>query len=648
MQSPPPTTDPSASANISTKEAIQILKRFWVYVKPYKGKFFLTICLLFLAVPLAQFSLFLTRDVTNQALTATHLSADERWATVIRIVTLQAIFFLNSAILSTWREVLEWYGAMRATFDLRLAFYRHLHRLPLSFLSRRLPGEHLFRSTADMVSVFRIANRPAVPTASGQAPPESKEVAMAIYSNDVDPYDPGLMGMIVRTVPMMVETLYSLAWGCVLLFLIDPWLSVGLIVYIIPFSLVSIALFKKVRKTAFDFKERTEVETGVLRDSIAGLRTLKSFGRLKFQLNKYMNSVSQARRRGIQQISEMVLTQNVAQMSMKWAFSMTIYVYVTFQVMQGNATIGDWVATFLLIEAAQAPIENFVQLTQLIKMQLVPAQRVLETMDAEPLLEDKPGAPAMPPLAGEIKFENVEFAYTQDRPALDSLSFEIDANSYVGIVGPSGAGKSSLINLLLRLYRPQSGRVLVDGHDVSEIKLQSLIDQVGTVPQSTYLYTGTVMDNIMFGDPRAGEERLAVAIAQSGVDRFVARFPEGLETELGEGATISGGERQRIGIARALIRDPKILILDEATANLDPETEEAVLQSIDKIRGDRTILSVAHRLKAVMRCDKIIVLDGGRVSQIGTHAELVSQPGIYQRLWQEQMRDSEAIPEVAS
>ena len=596
--------------------------------------------LLLFAVPLGQFALFLTRDVTNKALLATNLTVDERWNTVLRIVALQATFWLASAILSTWREVLEWYNSMRSTFDLRLAFYRHLHRLPMSFLRRRAPGEHLFRATTDMVSMFRIANRAPVPTASGQAPLDSKEVAIAYYSNDVDPYDPGVMGMITRTVPTMVETLYALAWGAALLFLIDPLLSVFLLLYIVPFTLLSHRAFNRVRRTAFSVKARTEVESGVLRDSIAGLRLLKSFGRLRYQSGRYQEAATATRRCGIQQVAEMVLAQNGLQMGMKWTFSVLVYVYVAGRVVRGQATLGDWVATFLLVESAQAPLENFVQLLQLVKMQIVPAQRIRETLDQVPTLEDPPGAAKLPALVGEIKFEGVEFAYEPSRPALRGIDLTIRPGEYVGIVGPSGAGKSSLVSLILRLYGADKGHVRVDGQDVREVQLQSLLDQVGTVPQLTSLYTGTVADNVLFGDPWASRSDLDWALGASGVRAFSDRMPLGVDTEVGEGGALSGGERQRIGIARALVRRPRILFLDEATASLDPGTEDAVLRSVDGLRGGMTIVSIAHRLKAVAGCDRILVMQAGEIVQTGTHADLIARPGLYQDLWREQSREA--------
>lgn len=619
---------------------LQLAKELWMIVRPYRGKFFLAICFLFLAIPLSQFALFLTRDVTNQALNASSLTIQERWDTVLRIVGLQAIFWLASSVLSTWREVLEWFVSMRATFDLRLKFYRHLHSLPLSFLTQFTPGAHLYRSTADMVSMFRVGNRVETSTPAGQMPPESKEVQMTYwYSNDVDPYDPGVMGIVARSVPLFIETLYALGWGMFLLSLIDPVLSLMLLAYIVPFATVSYFAFNRVRHAAFEFKDGIENEAATLRDSVAGLRTIKAFGRTAQQMRKYFAAAGGARRKGVILGIELVKAQNLKQQGMRWLFTFTVYIYLANRIVQGQATIGDWVATALLIEAAQMPLQNFVQLTQLFKMQLVPIRRIFATLATEPTLVDPPGAPELPPIRGELSFDRVEFAYQPGVPVIRGLDLSVKPGEYLGIVGPSGAGKSSLVNLALRLYGADSGHVRVDGHDVREIQLASYLAQVATVPQSTFLYTGTIAENVGFGNPEATEDDIRRALDLAGATPFLALRPQGIHTEVAETAPISGGERQRIGLARALVRNPKILFLDEATAALDPATEDAVLSTIQGLRGDRTIVTIAHRLKAVTACDRIIVLDHGQFVQSGTHEELVNQPGLYQQLWRQQWEE---------
>jgi subfamily B ATP-binding cassette protein MsbA len=629
-----PEGQPVDSPAAGLRQVLAVLRRLWPFVRPYRGKFFLGLGLILVAVPLGQFAVFLTRDVTNNALLATSLTAEERWSIVLQIVGLQAIFWLSSALLGMWREVLEWYVSMRATFDLRCRYYRHLMRLPMSVLSKYTPGEILFRSTSDMVSLFTVGNKVETATPAGQIPPDNKEVRTTFhYSNDVDPYDPGMMGMIARSLPLFIETIYALAWGVALLCLIDPLLGLALAIYIVPFTIFSTQAFNRVRVSAADFRAAQQVESGVLRDSIAGLRIVKSLGRTAWQRKRHFAAASQSRRNGVKMVYELARAQQFIQQGMRWVFTAIIYIYQARRIVEGDASIADWVATALLIEAAQMPLQNFVQLIQLLRMQTVPAQRILEILDTEPTLVDKESAVVQPPLKGEVEFNDVHLTYSGDRPALNGINFRIQAGEYVGLVGASGAGKSSIVALLLRLYAPDSGLVKVDGIDVQGVQIQTLLDQTATVPQSTQLYTGTIAENIRFGNPWVDDETFNWAVQASGVSEFLSRREHGLDSEVGEGSFLSGGECQRIGIARALVRRPKLLLLDEATASLDPKSEEAVLQALEKVRNGMTVISIAHRLKAVASCDRVIVLDQGRVVADGKHEDLISQPGPYRDLW---------------
>lgn len=600
--------------------------------------------MLLVAVPLGQFAIFLTREVTNTALTAVQLSSEERWSIVLRIIGLQFAFWLSSQLISVMREVIEWYTSMKSTFDLRIAFYKHLQRLPMAYLSKRTPGEHLYRATSDMASMFVIGNRLETVTPAGQMPPESKEVKMTYhYSQDVDPFDPGVMGMITRSMPIMLETLYALGWGAALLYLIDPWIALALLIYIVPFYLISSASFKKTQESAHLFKSLTEVETGVLRDSIAGLRVLKAFGRTRHQLSRYYRAAANARSAGVGMVGRLALGQSVYQQGIRWLFTFSLYLYQANKIVQGQATIGDWIATALLIEAAQMPLQNFVLVLQLLRMQAVPASRIAETLSQEQTLADRPNAQRLTSFSGEVAFQDVKLSYDGQRNALDGVSFAVKPGEYIGVVGSSGAGKSSLANLIVRLYAANSGSVKVDGVDILDVELQSYLDQVGVVPQTTYLYAGTIRENILFGDPKATDERLEQAVAMSGLKSYVERHDEGLDTIVEEGTTISGGERQRIGIARAIIRDPKLLIMDEATGSLDPATEQVVLETVETLRSGRTILTIAHRMKAVQNCDRILVLDNGKIVQEGTHDQLINVDGPYKNLWQEQEGESRTV-----
>lgn len=594
-----------------------VMRRFWPFVARYRAKFVLVLLFVLVSVPLGQFSVFLTRDVTNRILSAAEEPVEARWAAVLAIVGIQAAFWLMSSLLWMGREVLEWYLSMRSTFDLRMAFYRHLYRLPLSFLQQRPPGEHLYRATED------------------------------IGPRDGDGYNPGLMGMITRQVPLFFEAVYGVLWGGFLLYLVDPMLTLMLVVYIGPFSLAAHWMFDKMRQSAFAARSMGAFEQAVLRDSIAGLKTLKSMGRTVLQRRIYGRAAADTKRFQNQLNFQTQLNLQGIIVGFRFAFYVVAFLYMSHRVIGGQATIGDWVVTFLLLNEAQLPLEKAVQVVQQMRILMVPAQRVMETLDVEPTLGDPPRASSLPKLEGRITYEDVHFEYLPETPVLKGITFEIQPGEHVGFVGPSGAGKSSLLGLLLRLYAPNSGTVAVDGFDVQTINLDSLIDQCAVVPQVAYLYEGTIRENILYGNPDATAEEFEQACQDAGVADFAEALEDGYDTWIGEGTMLSGGEKQRLCIARALIRQPRILILDEATSSLDARTESEILECLNRIAQGRTVLSIAHRLKAVRSCNRIFVLRDGEIVQTGTHSDLAENPGLYRAMWQEQSAES-MMAEVAS
>jgi subfamily B ATP-binding cassette protein MsbA len=389
-------------------------------------------------------------------------------------------------------------------------------------------------------------------------------------------------------------------------------------------------------------KERQQREVSGLRDGIAGAKTVKGSGRVKFQVRKYLSHVIQTRRMNLRFLYLNILANDGVLWTVRWIFDKWIWFYVTYQVMVGTRTIGEWGVTFWLLGQFKWPMERLVRLMQNLRLQMVPAQRMLETLDVEPEICDAPAAVHLPRRVGRhtpggrIEFRNVSFQYVPGKPVLRNVSFRLEPGTTAAFVGPSGAGKSTIMHLVLRLHDPTEGSVRVDGHDLKTVALQSYLEQVAVVPQTTFLFGCSVGENIRYGKLEAPDEEVAAAAAMAEIDTFIRRLPEGYATHLGEGTRLSGGQKQRIGIARALIRDPHILILDEATASLDARAEEAILRTLDTVRAGRTVLSIAHRLRAVVSANVIFVLRDGQIVEQGTHEELMERPGFYRQMWEEQ------------
>jgi ATP-binding cassette subfamily B protein len=292
-----------------------------------------------------------------------------------------------------------------------------------------------------------------------------------------------------------------------------------------------------------------------------------------------------------------------------------------------------------------SPLQELTQLSRQIQQASTAAQRVFEVLDTEPDMRDAPDARPMPRIEGRVEFKDVTFGYDERQPVLKEVSFTVEPGEMIGLVGPSGAGKSTAINLLCRFYDANQGAIEIDGIDIRDVQLESLRRQIGIVLQEPFLFVGTIAENIAYGKPEASLEEIMQAAQAANAHEFIIHLPDGYDTLVGErGARLSGGERQRISIARAILKDPRILIFDEATASVDTETEHKIREAIDRLVAGRTTYAIAHRISTLKHADRLIVLEKGRVVEAGTHEELMTrEEGVFRRLCEMQSETSRIV-----
>jgi len=306
----------------------------------------------------------------------------------------------------------------------------------------------------------------------------------------------------------------------------------------------------------------------------------------------------------------------------------------------GGITLGILVAFLAYVTSFFRPIVNLTTFYNTVQSAMAAAERIFETMDTRPEIADAPEAIELPRVKGRIVFQNVSFGYNLSDPVLEDIDFSVEPGKTLAIVGPTGAGKSTMVRLLSRFYEPQSGAITVDGHDVRSVTLRSLHNQMGVVLQEPFLFSGTVMENIRYGKLDATDEEVKNIAKLVGAHEFITSFPDGYETEVGErGMRLSVGQRQLISFARALLRDPPILILDEATSSLDPYTELKIKRGLSVLLKNRTSIVIAHRLSTVRNADNIIVVNNGEIVEEGNHTELMKKKGLYRRLYDKQFKD---------
>jgi subfamily B ATP-binding cassette protein MsbA len=413
---------------------------------------------------------------------------------------------------------------------------------------------------------------------------------------------------------------------------------VSLVVF--PVCLVPIAVFgRRVRRFAREAQERTADVLSILQESLAGARIVKAFGMEHYEIARFAAQTKAVFGR-IMRVEKASAIAEPVIVFVATAGIVLVLVYVRSVRMSVENFFAFAAALFMMYE----PVKKLSKIHIQIQQSSGAADRIFELLDTPPEIRDAPGALEFADPVREIAFENVSFAYDAE-PVLREITLRVRAGERVAFVGSSGAGKTTLVNLIPRFHDVSAGSLKLNGVDVRRISLRSLRRQIGLVSQETFLFNDTVASNIRYGSEDAPQERVVEAAVRAHAHEFITSLPEGYETVVGErGLRLSGGQCQRLAIARALLRNPPILILDEATSALDTESERVVQAAIEELMMGRTVLAIAHRLSTIASCDRILVLSGGRIVEQGTHQDLLARSGIYRRLYDLQFHDAEREP----
>ena len=563
-------------------------KRLLKYIKPYLGRFGLAIICIIVASGANLYLPWIIKDMIDKVLAEKDMAMlNFISVSIVVVFAIRGVFYYGQSYLVS-------YIGQRVVVDVREVMFRKFQRMPMAYFDKHQTGETMSYLTNDVGAI--------------QA---------ALVDNLIEMFTEG--AILIGSVVMMLY----LDWKLTLLTLIT-----------VPLVGFAMKIFgKKIKSTSRVIQEKLADITSLLQESISSIRVVKSFVREKYEIERFIveNELNfRATMKNVQFTS--LLTPTVEFLA---ALAVTLIVWFGgYEVVNGMITAGSLVAFLTYAVNLANPIKRLSRIYGRLQKAMAAVDRIFLVLDLPETVNDKPNSIELPPIKGNVSVENVTFSYDGVHNALENVNFEVKSGQMIAFVGPSGAGKSTIANLIPRFYDVTSGAIKIDGYDIRDVKIDSLREQIGIVPQETLLFSTTVMENIRYGRLNATDDEVIAAARAANAEKFILELPNGYETQIGErGLNLSGGQRQRMAIARAMLKNPQILILDEATSALDTESEKIVQAALDELMKGRTSFVIAHRLSTIFGADKIFVIDKGKICESGTHKELLALNGVYSNLY---------------